>query len=930
LAPRVNIVINGKNLASKAIKDVTKDLASANTVGEKLGNTMSSIVKFGVGSAIAGFGASLTGLFASMKKDAAWQQTSIQFETLIGDAGKAKLILGDLQKFAASTPLSFESIADGAINLMAFGTAAEDALDEMRMMGDLSMGNSEKMDRLVQAYGKLQSKGKASMKEINRFTEAGVPLLDQLGKNLGKSTEEVFKLVSAGKIGFFDVQEALRDITGEGGKFSGMLEKQADSVNGKWSTLKDTLSLTMIKIGEAMRPFTSSILDSAISKLNAFMESDGFNNFIETTVRWASWAMGMIPKIGAVFGFVGDVIAITARHAAAALDGLKDIVVQTPVVQFIIELGGQAYEAIKKGFQTGDWSDAFDVGLDVFKTGVAIVTTLKLAEAVGSALWASLQIAMKKSAFITGAAGIGMAGVIAGASIAIALKEAVDDGGWDAFASNMGLAIVGGLTAGWLTKSPKIGVWVGTILLNFEVGNTIADIVSNSMKSYEGSDIEKIKIQDIIAAPEGILTQYGATNAARKKLIDIWGVDTGRQMLAGLGVGLSDIDSMGEMAARTLIYTLKDALGIKSPSKETTYMGNMMMEGFLNGLSDSKYRNKISMVWEKYLEDTRDILGIHSASDETEDDGKNILKGFLNGITDSTLIEEIMGAWQVLLDKLDSAGVIDVDAVISSIKGEDKPPKDPPPEKATGFTALWDSVVTSFNGSELGSLISGFGSTISSFIGGLGGAITSLGSVQAILNPLTTIFAGMMEVLGPVIDTVLSPLVGILKILGQTIGKILTPVIQWLSPIIGYLGEVFIWLYNKILVPVGNGFITVFNAIGIGIATIVNGIISAINWALGWAGVNLNKVNVPGLDDGKLTAISTGDLTAAGSSYIGGGSGSGVSGSSTSVQSYNIEVHQVVQGNVIGDGGMAELGRFFVEAVEAYLGSGGRVSFVRG
>lgn len=1010
MAPRVNIVINGKNLASKAIKDVTKDLASANTVGEKLGNTMSSIVKFGVGSAIAGFGASLTGLFASIKKDAAWQQTSIQFETLIGDAGKAKLILGDLQKFAASTPLSFESIADGAINLMAFGTAAEDALDEMRMMGDLSMGNSEKMDRLVQAYGKLQSKGKASMEEINRFTEAGVPLLDQLGKNLGKSTEEVFKLVSAGKIGFFDVQEALRDLTGEGGKFSGMLEKQADSVNGKWSTLKDTLSLTMIKIGEAMRPFTSSILDSAISKLNAFMESDGFNNFIETTVRWASWAMGMIPKIGAVFGFVGDVIAITARHAAAALDGLKDIVVQTPVVQFIIELGGRGYEAIKKGFQTGDWSDAFSVGLDILKAGIVVLASIRLSEAAVSSLWASTQIAFKNSKFLTGVAGIGVAGVVAGASVAVGLIEASGSGNWDEFKTNLSAAIIGGLLAGGLTKSPQAGFWAASIVFNLDIPKLVDKLpnpqeTADAFKTFMstvwdmtgleqwwgdiGRDIgtaiitgikNALKLFDIVGA---FVTLWDITSSAVMEWWDNKGEDIGKTFIDSLWRLIATFDIVGAFVdlwnnyGSKVIDTIKGwfsfnvrpeaekmadnfgegfVLGLekpsfwtkvtdwwsnilsigkkvldeRSPSKEGDQMGLFLAQGFYNGLSDSKYKNKISGVWEKYLENARDVLGIHSASDETEDDGRNILKGFLNGISDPTLIEEIMGAWQVLLDKLDSAGVIDVDAVVSSIKGEDKPPKDPPPEKATGFTALWDSVVTSFNGSELGSLISGFGSTISSFIGGLGGAITSLGSVQAILNPLTTIFAGMMEVLGPVIDSVLSPLVGILKLFGRAIGQMLTPVIEWLSPIIGFLGEVFIWLYNKVLVPVGNGFITVFNAIGIGIATIVNGIISAINWALGWAGVNLNKVNVPGLDDGKLTAISTGDLTAAGSSYIGGGSGSGVSGSSTSVQSYNIEVHQVVQGNVIGDGGMAELGRYFVEAVEAYMGSGGRVSFVQG
>jgi hypothetical protein len=741
-----------------------------------------------------------------------------------------------------------------------------------------------------------------------------------------------------------------------------MLEKQADSVNGKWSTLKDTLSLTMIKIGEAMRPFTSSILDSAITKLNAFMESEGFNNFIETTVRWASWAINMLPKVGATFSFIGDVILITADEIKKSLVGLWGVLKNTPTIKFLMELGGRAYEAIKKGFQTGDWSEAFDVGVDIFKTGIIVLASIKLAEAAVSTLWASTQIAFKNSKFLTGVAGIGVAGVVAGASVAIGLVEASGSGNWDEFKGNLSAAILGGLMAGGLTKSPQAGFWAASIVFNLDIPKLVDKLpdpqeAADAFKTFMstvwdmtgleqwwndiGRDIgiaiisgisNAMKLFDIVGA---FVTLWDITSSA---VIDWWnskGNDIGKAFTESIWRVISAFDIVGAFVdlwntyGTKVIDTVKGWFGFNVRSEAET-MANDFGEGFVLGLEKPSFWTRVTDWWRNVLNIGREVLDENSPSEEGREMGSFLAEGFYLGFSAKSWVDRIGEVYQVWLKAMSADPVVDPEVEIAGIKGEKKPPKDPPPEKATGFTALWDSVVTSFNGSELGSLISGFGSTISSFIGGLGGAITSLGSVQAILNPLTTIFAGMMEVLGPVIDSVLSPLVGILKILGQTIGKILTPVIQWLSPIIGYLGEVFIWLYNKILVPVGNGFITVFNAIGIGIATIVNGIISAINWALGWAGVNLNKVNVPGLDDGKLMAISTGDLTAAGSAYIGGGSGSGVSGSSTSVQSYNIEVHQVVQGNVIGDGGMAELGRFFGEAVEAYLGSGGRLSFVRG
>ena len=381
---------------------------------------------------------------------------------------------------------------------------------------------------------------------------------------------------------------------------------------------------------------------------------------------------------------------------------------------------------------------------------------------------------------------------------------------------------------------------------------------------------------------------------------------------------MSGIELMLELAAGlikaipTIITYLPQIVtsmvnGFKESVPKFLEMGKDIIAGLLQGIKDfaNKPVEAVKDVGRKVVDGFKDFFGIRSPSKLFKSFGGYFMEGLAEGIEQN---EGIVA--QALLNAgitPDMGASVGVNVTTSNNSGSGS--------SSSNGSAITESPIMKM---------------IEQFAGGLGGMISSLSSVQAILDPISTILGGMMEVLGPVIDSVLSPLVGILKILGQTIGKILTPVIQWLSPIIGYLGEVFIWLYNKILVPVGNGFITVFNAIGIGIATIVNGIISAINWALGWAGVNLNKVNVPGLDDGKLTAISTGDLTAAGSSYIGGGSGSGVSGSSTSVQSYNIEVHQVVQGNVIGDGGMAELGRFFVDAVEAYLGSGGRVSFVRG
>ncbi len=382
-------------------------------------------------------------------------------------------------------------------------------------------------------------------------------------------------------------------------------------------------------------------------------------------------------------------------------------------------------------------------------------------------------------------------------------------------------------------------------------------------------------------------------------------------LLAGIEIILSMAEGLIK-AIPTLVTYLPQIIttmvnSFKEAVPQFLEMGKNIIEGLTQGIKDFALKpvDAVKDAGKKIVDGFKDFFGIRSPSKVFIEFGKYFMEGLAQGIADNS---------GMVANALQDLGV--------------NPSL--PTEVSIHTTVIpGSSSVSNTPGSEQ-SNSNGFMSFINAFSEGLGGLISSLSSVQAILDPISTILNAAMDVLSPVIDSVLSPLVGILKILGNSIGQVLTPVIQWLTPVIELLGEVFVWLYNKIIVPIGNGLITVFNGIGIGLASIVNGVISAINWALGWAGVNLKKVSMPDIDDGKLTAISSGDLTAAGSSYIGGSSGSGASGSSTSVQSYTIEVHQVVQGNVIGEGGMEQIGRFFVEAVEAYLGSGGKVSFIQG
>ncbi|MCF7945444.1 MAG: hypothetical protein K9L24_01130 [Spirochaetia bacterium] len=208
----------------------------------------------------------------------------------------------------------------------------------------------------------------------------------------------------------------------------------------------------------------------------------------------------------------------------------------------------------------------------------------------------------------------------------------------------------------------------------------------------------------------------------------------------------------------------------------------------------------------------------------------------------------------------------------------------------------------------------------------LGGMIGSLSSFQAIMDPIGIIFQGIMDILGPAIDSILQPIIGILRIFGQTIGKMLMPFMDVLGKVVKLLAKGFIWLYNKAMVPFGNFMIEMYTKVGNFFIKIINGIINLINKI---PGVKIGKVGKLDPDKYKLEEISMADAMAAGGDSTDSSSYSGNNtGSNTSVQRMEINIFQYYNGPVIGEGGMAQVGEYVTRAIKAHTGYGGQVQIV--
>lgn len=249
-----------------------------------------SMMIFSAGVAAAGVGA------VKFAADIEAQETA--FGVLLGSVEKGTQLFAELKQFSASTPLQLQDITRGAQTLMAFGTEAANVQTELRMLGDAAMGNASKLDSLVRAYGKLQAKGRASLEELNMFTENGVPIMEQLALQTGQTTEEIFRMVSAGQIGFSDVQMALEALTSDGGKFAGMMETVSQTTTGKFSTALDNLKLSAAELGKELLPMANSVLDAVTKVAQKFTDlDDGTKKWI-LTLGGLAVAAGPISKIG--------------------------------------------------------------------------------------------------------------------------------------------------------------------------------------------------------------------------------------------------------------------------------------------------------------------------------------------------------------------------------------------------------------------------------------------------------------------------------------------------------------------------------------------------------------------------------------------------------------------------------------------------------
>lgn len=255
---------------------------------------------------------------AGLEYNQAMEGYVTNFTTMLGGSSEAANgMVGSLQKLASATPLAMSDLAGGAQTLLAFGVASDDVSGTLQRLGDISLGNADKMQSLARAYGKATAQGKLTGETVQMMIDAGWNPLIDICDQTGESMEDVQKRMAAGSISAEELTQAVNHATDAGGKFAGGMEAASKTVAGLTSTLQDNVNAMM---GELMQPVSDAMLSTllptaidAVDQLTTSFEDEGIDGFSRVagsliaslSAQLVSYAPQAIP---AALSFIGALV----------------------------------------------------------------------------------------------------------------------------------------------------------------------------------------------------------------------------------------------------------------------------------------------------------------------------------------------------------------------------------------------------------------------------------------------------------------------------------------------------------------------------------------------------------------------------------------------------------------------------------------------
>ena len=234
-----------------------------------------------------------------------FQQLEVAFTTMLGSASEASRLMDQLVKTAATTPFDLKSVSEGAKQLLAYGTQADEVNGTLIRLGDIAAGLSIPLNDLVYLYGTTMTQGRMFTQDLRQFQGRGIPIADELAKIFGVTKDKVGELVTAGKVGAAEVQQAIENMTNAGSRFGGLMEKQSHTITGQISNIEDAIDSMFNDIGKA----NEGIINTGLGTVSTLVEN------------WQTVGKVVLEVVVAYGSYKAALLAVYAAHKVQAIYG---------------------------------------------------------------------------------------------------------------------------------------------------------------------------------------------------------------------------------------------------------------------------------------------------------------------------------------------------------------------------------------------------------------------------------------------------------------------------------------------------------------------------------------------------------------------------------------------------------------------------------
>jgi tape measure domain-containing protein len=238
---------------------------------------------------------------AGLEYNKTLENASVSFETLIGSAVDAKKHIGDLQRFAATTPFEFTGLIRASQLLQGMGFEHKQVIPVLTGVGNalsaMGRNGAAEVERVTMALGQMSLKGKVSAEEINQLAEAGLPAWELLAKAIGKTVEETQELSEKGMLRGREAAIAIAQQANL--KFNGQMGRMSETYEGRLSNFNDNMQA---RLGDAAR--------SGFELMKEVYKTGG--EFLGTETA-KGMAQSLSEKLAPTFKFIADEMNLLSK-----------------------------------------------------------------------------------------------------------------------------------------------------------------------------------------------------------------------------------------------------------------------------------------------------------------------------------------------------------------------------------------------------------------------------------------------------------------------------------------------------------------------------------------------------------------------------------------------------------------------------------------